>query len=93
MLAFVVWWILPNDWRIKYTAEYLLNPDRITVEHKPHDCDWSTAPLGNKHCHYENMVTVYNQDGKIIESFGKANPATPDQEPAKVHVDWQRVDD
>jgi hypothetical protein len=92
LLAFVAWWLLPADWRIKYASEYMLDPEQVTIEHKPHDCDWDSAPLGNKHCHYEEFVTVYNQDGKIIEtSFGKADPEPLDQTPAKARVEWRRI--
>lgn len=92
VLALVVWWLLPIDWRIKYASEYMLDPEQVDIERKPHDCDWDSAPLGNKHCHYEEFVTVYNQDDKIIEtSFGKVDPGPLDQTPRKVHVEWRRI--
>jgi hypothetical protein len=92
VLAFVVWWLLPADWRIKYASEYMLDPEQVAIEHKPHDCDWDSAPLGNKHCHYEEFVTVFNRDGKIIEtSFGKTDPEPLDQTAAKAHVEWRRI--
>ena len=94
ILAVVVWWFLPDDWRIKYAAEYQLDLDQITIERKPHDCEWDSAPLGNKHCRYDEFVTVLNQDSKVIEtSFGKAEPEPSDQKPSKVHVEWRRVVD
>jgi hypothetical protein len=93
VLAFVVWWLVPDDWRIKYAAEYMLDTDRIVIEHKPFNCDWDSAPIGSKHCHYEKLVTVYNQDDKIIEGPAQANPLPDDQKSAKVHVGWQRVED
>lgn len=30
--------------------------DKVTVEKKPHDCEFSAAPLGEKNCHYEKIV-------------------------------------
>jgi len=30
-----------------------VSPKRVTVNKKPHDCEFSTAPMGSKHCHYE----------------------------------------
>jgi hypothetical protein len=93
ILAFVAWRLLPDDWRVKYTAEYMLNDNQVVIERKPHNCDWDSAPLGNKHCHYEKVVTVYNQDGKIIEGPAPTLPAPSDQKPAKVYVQWQRIDD
>jgi hypothetical protein len=94
ILALVVWWLLPDDWRIKYAAEYMLDPDQVAVERRPHDCEWNSAPLGDKHCHYEAMVTVYNQDGKVIEtSFGKPDSEPSDQKPTKARVEWRRITD
>jgi hypothetical protein len=92
-LLFVVWWLLPDDWQIKYAAEYMLLNDQVIIEHKPHNCEWASAPLGNKHCHYEKVVTVFNRDNKIIKGPAPTNPAPADQTPAKVYVSWERVED
>jgi hypothetical protein len=94
VVVFVAWWLLPNNWQIKYATEYWVDADKVVVEHKPYDCDWDSAPIGSKHCHYEPVVTVYNQYGNIMEGPGlvKENPPN-DQNPAKVHVDWVRVED
>ena len=59
-------WMLPDDWRLKYAIEYSVDSERVTVEHKPHDCDWSSAPLGNKHCHYKAMITIRNSEKQIV---------------------------
>jgi hypothetical protein len=63
VLAFVVWWLLPDDWRIKYAAEYMIDSDQIVIEYRPYNCEWDSAPIGSKHCHYESVVTVYNLAG------------------------------
>jgi uncharacterized membrane protein len=93
ILTVIVWWLLPNDWRIKYAAEYVLDSDHVTIEHKPYDCDWDSAPIGKKHCHYDAVVTIYNQSGNVIEESGRMNRTPLDQNAAKVHIEWQRVDD
>ena len=28
----------------------------VTIDKEPHDCDFMTAPIGIKHCHYERVV-------------------------------------
>jgi hypothetical protein len=34
---------------------------------KPSDCDWASAPIGDKHCHYESSVShVRDRTGKEI---------------------------
>ncbi|HET6181477.1 MAG TPA: hypothetical protein VFE61_31455 [Candidatus Sulfotelmatobacter sp.] len=34
---------------------------------KPSDCDWSTRPLGNKHCHYKSIVMRAGDDQTQIK--------------------------
>lgn len=51
--------------------------ERVTVEKMPHDCEFETAPLGSKHCHYAAEVIVLQgadtPDGKksIVVSYEK----------------------
>jgi hypothetical protein len=40
-----------------YALRNHVEPDRVTIMPKPHDCDFSKAPLGDKECHYESVVT------------------------------------
>ena len=37
--------------------------DNITIDHKPKDCDFLTAPLGLKNCHYEALI---NKQGEWL---------------------------
>jgi hypothetical protein len=65
--------------------------DKVTIEKKPHDCEFSAAPLGEKNCHYEKIVDkvmwatsttgqpiVSDDDGKTWTVATWANdPGTP----------------
>jgi hypothetical protein len=31
--AFVAWWLLPSDWQVKYASEYMLDIDKVVLEH------------------------------------------------------------
>lgn len=84
-LLFVVWWLLPDDWQMKYAAKYMLAYDQVIIEHKPHNCEWGSSPIGEKHCHYKAIVTLYDSRGDVIRSDN-----TP---PTKIHVEWERVED
>jgi hypothetical protein len=44
---------------------------------RPRDCDWTSIPVGDKHCHYESRVS------RVQDSLGTEN----------VTVDWFRVND
>lgn len=43
-----------------------------------HDCEFMKAPIGNKYCHLERIVTILPQ--------GSTNPTD-------VYVSWEKVDD
>jgi hypothetical protein len=40
-----------------YALQNDVEPDRVTIMPEPHDCDFSKAPIGDKECHYERVVT------------------------------------
>jgi hypothetical protein len=86
LLVFAVWWLIPDDWSVKYAAEYMVAPDKVVIDHKPYDCDWDSAPIGSKHCHYETIVVLYSQAGDVLKASEAANPA-------KVYVAWKKVED
>jgi hypothetical protein len=56
VLGLVIWFFLPT--KTKYALEYETDSSKVFMEDKPHNCDWATAPLGAKNCHYEKDVTV-----------------------------------
>jgi hypothetical protein len=45
------------DVKSRYAVWYNVARENVTIDQKPHDCDWSTAPLGNKNCHYDKVMT------------------------------------
>lgn len=66
ILAFLVgivwlWWEMASDEK-KYSIYYGVPRDRVVVEKEPHDCEFLTAPLGNKHCHYDKHVSKVKLD-------------------------------
>ncbi len=64
-------------WAIGYRLEYNVNAVRMLPQ--PHDCDFLTAPIGSKHCHYEAQV-------EVLEAA--------DERPSKqVVVSWRRNGD
>ncbi len=86
-----------NEWREKQSpitfgpvADVESQGDTITmfsgsIEHKPHNCDWDSAPLGNKHCHYKSIVTLYDSVGVVIRHDNVT--------PTKIHVEWERIEE
>ena len=45
-----------------YTLRYNALNKYVVVDSKPHDCDWGKAPIGNKECHFERVLTVKQGD-------------------------------
>ena len=56
IVAFLIWYaVRDSDWVAKIYAarHYQLPMSRVDIERQPHDCDFLTAPLGEKHCSYK----------------------------------------
>jgi hypothetical protein len=78
------------------TASY----EQVTVSPQPHDCEWGSAPLGAKHCHYEAQVltvrTATSTDGVTpIVSYdeGKTWNVNTDHAEPSVFISWNKVDE
>jgi len=39
-----------------YAWKYDIANSKVVVGMRPHDCEWQTAPLGDKNCHYEAQL-------------------------------------
>jgi hypothetical protein len=81
-----------------YVLVYDVPEDQLTVTKKPYDCDWSTAPLGSKHCYYERKLlrarTAVNSEGKPIVSYDEGKTWNFDTSPpSKSILIWEKVDD
>jgi hypothetical protein len=42
--------------RYRLALKYGLTVDQVSIDPKPPGCDFTDAPLGDKHCHYEQNV-------------------------------------
>jgi hypothetical protein len=66
--------IAVTDWvttdKSRYSKEYSVPEDKVSVQPKPHDCDWGKAPLGSKYCHFEKAVNpIKDENGKVVEVY------------------------
>jgi hypothetical protein len=41
--------------------KYHVSTKHVVVEPKPHGCDFSDAPLGDKHCHFKEVIYTVNE--------------------------------
>ena len=83
-----------------YAFEYHVPVKDVIVTPKPHDCEWGTAPLGNKNCHYERRIESVRvsknlRTGEPIVSFNNGRTWEPETIPTEpsVWVSWDRVED
>ena len=64
----VLWPYLSLDPQmIWYALKYQIPVERIDITKKPHDCEFGTAPLGSKNCHYEATPFVLKGDGPGVK--------------------------
>jgi hypothetical protein len=64
------------------SSKYNVPVERVSIQPKPHGCDFDDAPLGNKHCHYEKHVSVYDKNAQVIEIDGKPHTCSAGCGPA-----------
>ena len=108
VLITIVWLTFFDGWhsKLRYFIQYgnqysSVSYDQVTIVPKPHDCEWSTSPLGNKNCHYEPdvsaVLTSVNTQGKAIVSYdrGKTWLLDNNSPPVKpsVYVSWKKLED
>ena len=75
-ICFGCWlWFWPKAW---CEVKYSVSADHVSIDPKPHDCEFMKSPIGNKYCHYEKVVTLVPENS--------ANPTD-------VYVTWQKVED
>ncbi len=87
--------------RLRYAIQYGVGYSHVKESNKPHNCDWLTAPIGNKNCHYDPQVVIIrtgkNTSGERIWSWDDGKTWWPDDQrpPAEagVIVTWQKIDD
>jgi hypothetical protein len=54
-------WLFPDkEWAIKwrYSLEKDLNNAELSIQQRPHDCEFLTAPMGSKNCYYKMNVAT-----------------------------------
>jgi hypothetical protein len=102
-IGLAVWLIFFDGWhsKLRYHFEYGVPFDQVTEDKQPHNCDWRTAPMGSKNCHYEAEVTrvqtAVSTEGKPIVSYdeGKTwflNNLSPPVKPS-VNLHWKKIED
>jgi hypothetical protein len=99
LLIGIIRYACDPEWR--YALQYNVESKQVTIFKKPHDCERETAPLGNKNCHYEPVVTTVltsiNSSGQQIISYDNrktwyfADPSVPVS--PSVTVSWRRIDE
>jgi hypothetical protein len=67
IVGIVVWiWSAGGIFKTVLSLRFSVSPENISIEPKPHDCDYNRAPLGDKGCHYEPAVTAYNAAAEVV---------------------------
>ena len=67
--------------KYQLALKYHLTEDQVFMDAKPKGCDFTDAPLGDKHCHYEQSLNVVRQC------------LTPNCPVERVYVSWHKVRD
>jgi hypothetical protein len=89
----VLVWTAGGIQKVLLSFKYGAKPGDISIEDKPHDCDFIRAPLGDKGCHYDPVVASgYNSAGVLVMVMGK--PVSPEYRTfplTRFTVSWVKV--
>jgi len=92
-------YIAPS-WTYGYAWKFGVANSKVAIGMRPHNCEWQTAPLGVKNCHYEAQVssvrTATATDGTtplVSCDEGKTWQANVAHEEPSVFVSWTKVDE
>lgn len=100
VMFFLAPWFFPSQqWAYRFhnevTPESLFPLREYSIVEQPHDCEFLTAPLGSKHCHYEPVIFL--ESGVPHAPLSRLNRATLlelfDGPESRRTVTWNRVED
>jgi hypothetical protein len=103
----VIWLVIHwvgDAWhnKLRYSIQYSVSYDQVTVANKPHNCEWFSAPLGDKNCHYDPQVQVIrtgHREGTGVPIISFDNGKTwgdndfPKPVVPAVNVTWEKIED
>lgn len=110
LIVFFLWSLPAQIWHSKwrYALSNGLTSDRVSVDNLPHECAFIAAPMGEKYCHYERVVTtrrwatsttgnpiMSDDDGKTWSVFTpEAGVNVPQYSTVEeLYITWKRVED
>jgi hypothetical protein len=77
-----------SEWA--YVGRYSTSAKYVMIEKEPHTCEWSKAPLGNKYCHFDKVVTV---DGDASIKMAWPVGVLIEHNSPRVYVTWEKIEE
>lgn len=94
-------WMFPeSDWATKwrYSLDSDLHDAVYLIDKHPHNCEFMSAPMGSKHCHYDKEVATIRirngQSGREMSyDDGKTWSSAESGVRATVLVSWRKIEE
>lgn len=91
IIGVIIFWSDIWNTKFRYGLALDLPTDKITIDKKPKDCEFLTAPLGSKNCHYDKseqkIEMAMSKDGKSpLISYDEGKSWSPIDPPTGVKV-------
>ena len=89
--------------KFRYATQYGVDSASVDISTKPHDCAFIAAPIGEKYCHYDIIVSdsdirvnttlnLASYDGG--KTWSAIDPFSAAPKPShRLFVEWQKVDE
>lgn len=94
LLWLIIYEFSPTAKQIEW--DYRIDVSHIEVAPKPHDCEFMSAPIGEKHCHYDQYLSLVNARGEFVggdtvSDDGKHIKTQPKEQATSAYVNWVKV--
>jgi hypothetical protein len=96
-------WLFPeSEWATRWRYRGLVGDvgeATYIFERRHHDCEFLTAPIGDKHCRYDKQVTTirlrHGPSGylEVSHDEGRTWSLADSSDHAMVFVSWSKVED
>jgi hypothetical protein len=91
LCVLIVYWIIPV--KTRYAWEYDTITNDVFISAKPHDCEFLTAPMGRKNCHYAKHVEAVKWQPDPDRVYFQSKVVGPDHSDAFSSIPAERVED
>jgi hypothetical protein len=92
-IGIFVYYFVFAPYNERLASRYSVPVQRVYIAAKPHGCAFDDAPLGDKHCHYDSHVYVYDETDHLLFVDGRPQACAGCGPAWSVYQHWEKVEE